>query len=159
MKVLIVADTHGRDNNLLEAVKREKPIEKIVHLGDLNGLEDYIEQITDCVCFAVRGNNDLGSPLPHENIIMMGNHRTFITHGHYYNVSCGVADLIRHARSLECDTIMYGHTHIPEIRKGDITVINPGSLTYPRQAGHLPSYIVATIDEAGNAEYEIKYIQ
>ena len=45
MKILIVSDTHGRENNFLEAFEKEKPIDKIIHLGDLNGLEDYIENI------------------------------------------------------------------------------------------------------------------
>ena len=53
MRALIVSDTHGRDGNLLEAVKREKPLDKIVLLGDIGSLEEYIEEITDCVCFCV----------------------------------------------------------------------------------------------------------
>lgn len=159
MKTLIVSDTHGRENNLLEAFEKEKPIDKIVHLGDLNGLEDYIEKITDCVCFAVRGNNDWSSPLPNENIIMMGKHRAFITHGHFYDVNFGTKDLVRHARSLDCDTVMYGHTHFPEIvEEAGMTILNPGSLTFPRQPGHKPSYIVAETDEDGEVTYELKFL-
>lgn len=158
MRVLIVSDTHGRDDNLIEVVKRERPIDKIVHLGDIGGLEDYIEQITDCVCFCVRGNNDWRSNLPAESIIMIGNHRAFITHGHYYGVSYSNVDVVRHARSLDCDIVMYGHTHIPEIDEGKITILNPGSLTSPRQPGRRPSYIIAETDDNDKVTYTLKYL-
>ena len=158
MRALIVSDTHGRDGNLLEAVKREKPLDKIVHLGDIGSLEEYIEEITDCVCFCVRGNNDWRSNLPAESIIMIGNHRTFITHGHHYGVSYSTADVVRHAKSLDCDIVMYGHTHIPEIEEGKITIINPGSLTYPRQEGRKYSYAVLEIENHEIKRMEIVYL-
>ena len=34
MKVLIVSDTHGRDENLEIAVNREAPFDMLVHCGD-----------------------------------------------------------------------------------------------------------------------------
>ena len=45
MKILIVSDTHGKDGNLLRAVEKEKPVCKIIHLGDICENVDYIEQI------------------------------------------------------------------------------------------------------------------
>lgn len=158
MKVLIVSDTHGKEDRLLTVIEKEKPIDKIIHLGDLECDVQYIEQITDCVCFAVKGNNDYYSSLPADNIVMLGRHRAFITHGHYYGVHFGTKDLLRHARVLDCDIVMYGHTHFPEIDEGSITILNPGSLTYPRQPDHRPSYIIAEIDDAGDAKYELKYL-
>ncbi|OUP01231.1 YfcE family phosphodiesterase, partial [Drancourtella sp. An210] len=41
----------------------------------------------------------------------------------------------------------------------DMAVMNPGSLTYPRQEGRLPSYIILEIDENGKISGEIKYIK
>lgn len=159
MKILIVSDTHGKDNMLLEAVRLEKPISKIIHLGDIGKLEEYIEELTDCVCFAVKGNNDWYSKLPDENIVMIGKYRAFITHGHHYDVSFTSKDLVRHGRMLDCEIVMYGHTHYPEItREGNIIIINPGSLTFPRQPGHKPSYIVAEVDDAGEVNFELKYL-
>ena len=35
MKVLIVSDTHGRDENLEEAVYREAPFDYLIHCGDV----------------------------------------------------------------------------------------------------------------------------
>ena len=63
------------------------------------------------------------------------------------------------ARSRGVDIVMYGHTHRPVIEyDGDIIAINPGSLTYPRQEGRQPTYIIMTIDESGEADFELKYI-
>ena len=160
MKTLIVSDTHGTSDNLMRALHREQPVEKIVHLGDLMGLEDTIEELTKVPCFMVKGNCDVYSFLPGESVIMLGAHRTFITHGHYYGVGYGHGEIRRHAESMDCDVVMYGHTHVPElIEEGGITFVNPGSLSKPRQANHLPSYAVAEIDEQGEISFEIKYLQ
>ena len=35
MKVLIVSDTHGRDENLEIAIHREAPFDMLVHGGDV----------------------------------------------------------------------------------------------------------------------------
>lgn len=48
MKVLIVSDTHGRDENLEIAVNREAPFDMLVHCGDVEGREFYIEALADC---------------------------------------------------------------------------------------------------------------
>ena len=63
------------------------------------------------------------------------------------------------AQGRDFDIVMYGHTHRPliDIRK-DIIVMNPGSLSYPRQEGRRPSYIVMETDQNGDAEFEIKYL-
>ena len=35
MKVLIVSDTHGKEGNLKEAIRREQPIDMLIHCGDV----------------------------------------------------------------------------------------------------------------------------
>ena len=56
------------------------------------------------------------------------------------------------------DIVMFGHTHKPYFSQKDgLTVLNPGSLSYPRQDGRKPSYMVMEIDEEGKAHYEQKY--
>ena len=39
MKVLIVSDTHGRDENLEIVINREAPFDMLVHCGDVEGRE------------------------------------------------------------------------------------------------------------------------
>ena len=49
--------------------------------------------------------------------------------------------------------VIYGHTHRPVIAKENgIMVLNPGSLTYPRQEGRRYTYIIMEIDENGEVE-------
>lgn len=42
MKILIVSDTHGRLENLERVIEMTKPIDALIHLGDVEGQEDYI---------------------------------------------------------------------------------------------------------------------
>ena len=56
---------------------------------------------------------------------------------------------------------MYGHTHKPVVDQDrDIIAVNPGSLTYPRQEGRSPSYIVMTITDGikQDVSFEIRYL-
>ena len=61
MKILVVSDTHGHDENLMRVLQREWPIDALIHCGDLEGSEDYIPEAVECPCFFVRGNNDFFS--------------------------------------------------------------------------------------------------
>ena len=64
MKVLIVSDTHGQDENLEETVLREAPFDYLIHCGDVEGREIFIEALAECPCTIVAGNNDfLPNPL------------------------------------------------------------------------------------------------
>ncbi len=44
MKILIVSDTHGRDTALKHLLEQVKPIDMLVHCGDVEGSEDYIRK-------------------------------------------------------------------------------------------------------------------
>ena len=64
------------------------------------------------------------------------------------------------ARSRQVQVVMFGHTHYPYLdEEEDLTVLNPGSLSYPRQPGRKPSYLVMQIDEQGKAHYEHRYLE
>ena len=64
------------------------------------------------------------------------------------------------ARSRQVQVVMFGHTHYPYLEEmEDLTVLNPGSLSYPRQPGRKPSYLVMEIDEQGKAHYEHRYLE
>ena len=159
MKVLIVSDTHGRDENLEIVINREAPFDMLVHCGDVEGREFYIEALAECPCSIVSGNNDFFSDLPREEEFWIGEYHILITHGHYYGVSVGTERLKEEAMLRGIDIVMYGHTHRPEIDMEDqVTVLNPGSLSYPRQIGRRPSFLMMEIDGAGEAHYTIHYL-
>ena len=66
MKILIVSDTHGRLENLERVIEMTKPIDALIHLGDVEGQEDYIRRLVPCAAYMVSGNNDFFSMLPRE---------------------------------------------------------------------------------------------
>lgn len=54
----------------------------------------------------------------------------------------------------QVDVVMFGHTHVPFIDIGHtLTILNPGSLSYPRQASRKPTFLLMEIDENGQAHY------
>ena len=159
MKVLIVSDTHGRHGNLDEILEREGKIDMLLHLGDVEDDEHYIEAIAEYPVHILAGNNDFFSHLPGEKEIKIGKYRVFMTHGHCYYVSINTQRLRDEAKSRGVDIIMFGHTHRPYIDvEGDLKVINPGSLSYPRQEGRRPSYVIMEINANGNASFELKFV-
>lgn len=159
MKVLIVSDTHGRDENLKKVVEMTEPFDCMIHLGDVEGSEEYIRGMVSCPVRMVSGNNDFFSELPRELEFEIGKYRVLITHGHYYYVSLNTDEIRRQARTRGIDIVMFGHTHKPYLdQKNGITVLNPGSLSYPRQSGRCPSYIWMELDEKGEAHYDIRFL-
>ena len=134
MRILIISDTHGSHRNLDEVLEREKDIDMLLHLGDVENDDDYIEAVMDCPVHIVAGNNDYFSYLPREKEIQIGKYKVFMTHGHNYYVSMNTERLRQAARQRGADIVMYGHTHRPKVDASeDVIVVNPGSLSYPRQ--------------------------
>ena len=158
MRVLIISDTHGRHTGLDRALEEAGNIDLFIHLGDVEGGEEYINAVVDCEKHMVRGNNDFFSDLPAEQEFFIEGHHVFITHGHYYGVSLGEDRIKAEARGRGADIVMYGHTHRPSLEEeNDLVTLNPGSVSYPRQAGRDPSYIVMQADERGGVDFQICY--
>ncbi len=160
MKVLIVSDTHRRHGNLETVLENVGKMDLLIHLGDAEGEEDYIEAIADCPVEIIAGNNDFFSNLDKEKVILLGKYKVLLTHGHYYNVTVGVERLKEEARERGINIAMFGHTHRPYLEIGnEIVILNPGSISFPRQEGRKPSYILMEIDDRGEAHFTINYLK
>lgn len=158
-KILVVSDTHGHDANFFKVLDIEEPVDGIIHCGDLEGSEGKFALASDCPVYFVAGNNDFFSDLKRELEFDLGGHRAFLTHGHHYLVSMDLENIRSEGISRGADLIFFGHTHKPVARKtGNVYLFNPGSLSYPRQEGRRPSYLVLTILDDGGISYEIKYL-
>lgn len=158
MKVLIVSDTHGRNQYLQKTLERVSPIDLMIHLGDIEGGEEYIRSIAGCPTEMVSGNNDFFNGLPKEKVIRIGKYSVLLTHGHRYGVYYTTSELIEAAVRNHADIVMFGHTHIPMINlKEEAWLINPGSLALPRQHNRKPSFIIMDIDSNGNAHFTLNY--
>lgn len=158
MKVLIVSDTHRKNENYFEAVNREKP-DMVIHCGDAEGSEYALTEAAGCPVYIVLGNNDFFSNLPRELDLEIGPYKVWVTHGHNYYVSMGSEHIKREALVRGVDIVMYGHSHRPVVEKsGNVTVVNPGSLSYPRQEGRRPSYVVMGLGEKDELSFRIEYL-
>lgn len=159
MKILVVSDTHGRDGALKEILEQEKPLDMLIHCGDVEGSEDLICAMAQCPVHMVAGNNDFFTELPKEADFQIGKYRVLLTHGHYYYISMGTEMLKEDARARGFQLVMFGHTHRPYLEENsDITLLNPGSLSYPRQEGRKPSYLVMELDDMGEAHFTHRYL-
>ena len=159
MKLFIASDIHGSAYWCEKMIKafEESGAEKMLLLGDIlyhgprNDLpDDYapkkviamLNPLKDRI-LCVRGNCDtevdqmvLEFPIMAEYAIIYADGLTiFATHGHKFNTS----SLPPMSKG---DILLHGHTHVPVMEKfGDITYINPGSVSIPKE-GSAHSYIV-----------------
>ncbi len=159
MRILIVSDTHGKLEYLKEAIRRSRPFELLVHAGDIEGDEERVSELAGCAAIMVRGNNDFFSFLSAEREFMIGDLKVFLTHGTAYHVSTGPEWLIEEASSRGADIAIFGHTHRPVIESiRGMTILNPGSLSYPRQEGRRPSYLIMETHETGKPDFRVEYL-
>ncbi len=159
MKILIVSDTHRRTETYFEALRKEQPVDLVIHCGDIEGDEETFRLRTRCPMIMVSGNNDFFGFNPKDQMTEIEGHKVFITHGHYYGVSLDTHRIKEEARERGADIVMFGHTHKPLIDVDEeVTALNPGSLAYPRQEGNRPSYMVMNTYAGGEVTYEIRYL-
>jgi len=159
MKVLIVSDTHGHNKELEKVLDKVGSVDALIHCGDVEGQEDYITALAGCETFIVAGNNDYFSDLPREVELALDGKKVLLTHGHYYGVAMGNERILDEGRGRLVDIVMFGHTHRPCLEQyDDITVLNPGSLSYPRQSGRKPSFMIMEIDKRGVCHYTTKFL-
>lgn len=158
MKILVVSDTHRKNENYFKVLEMHHP-DMVIHCGDSEGSEYAITEAAQCPVKIVLGNNDFFSDLPREQEFNIGKYKVWLTHGHNYYVSMGSETIKKEAAARRMDIVMYGHTHRPEIdREGEVIAINPGSLSYPRQEGHRPSYVIMEIDRNEELHFTIAYL-
>lgn len=158
MKILIVSDTHKKNENYFLALQKVRP-DMVIHCGDAEGSEYALTESADCPVYIVLGNNDFFSYLPRELVLDIGPYKVWVTHGHNYYVSMGNENIKQEALARGMDIVLYGHTHRPVIDlDGDVIAVNPGSISYPRQEGRHPSYAIMELDERDELCFSIEYL-
>ena len=159
-KILVISASHGHMTNVKKVLKKEAPFDLLLHLGDLQGDEEGIGKLISCPMIAVCGNCDYFSPFPSEKLIRIGGHKILLTHGNRHFVSLGTGFLRDAALENGCDTVIFGHTHVPlvDLTDPDVMILNPGSITYPRQQGREPSYMTIMVREDGRLSPEVFFL-
>lgn len=80
--VLIISDSHGLTEELVEIKKRHQP-DYMIHCGD-SELDLDAEQLEDF--YKVRGNCDTDNRYPDELVIELDGLTFFLVHGHLHQV-------------------------------------------------------------------------
>ena len=152
MRIIVISDTHGRKSARDSVFLRNSDADLFIHLGD--GERDIDAFLLENPSFTpkvvhVAGNCDFGSLSNTFEIIPVENHKILATHGHIYNVKYGLQMLKEAAARLNCDIILYGHTHVRDNTYEDgVYILNPGSAGNPHDF-KAPSFATITITANG----------
>ncbi len=159
-KILVLSDSHGCDDNMLSVIKKEMPFDALFHLGDVEGSDKRIRDMIPYPAYIVSGNCDYFTDLPEALAVEVGGHRFLLTHGHHFGVNSGKYTLLSAcAKENQCDTVVFGHIHRPvdDIDQG-VRILNPGSISRPRQANRRCSYMVLGAEEGKEIEARVAYL-
>jgi putative phosphoesterase len=128
MKVLLVSDSHGKGNLLNQIIERVSP-DHVIHCGDFCTDRDELPSVSLTV---VKGNCDW-EDVPEEEIWEGAGLRFYITHGDKWRVKSTPLPVKYRGEEMGAQVVCFGHSHHPFCEKiGDILLINPGSISYPR---------------------------
>lgn len=142
MKLLVLSDSHGNADNMIQAVEQVQP-DMILYLGD--GVRDAEKLGTffpNLPLERVCGNCDLASIDPPERILCIEDKRIMMCHGHTLGVKSSLLTAMYAALEQKADLFLFGHTHRPfcETRNG-VAMLNPGSIG----DGRYPTYGIVEI--------------
>lgn len=159
MRILVVSDTHGRSYSLDRVLADETSIDYFIHLGDVCDVELNTRNEIKCTKAIIAGNNDFSGIYPRDMELEIAGKKIWLNHGHRYGIHYGTDNIKAAGRDMGVDIVMCGHTHVPLVEvDSDISIINPGSISFPRQENRFPSYIIMEINEALEVNYSIKYL-
>lgn len=159
MRILVISDTHGYLGNYREVLRIDGPFDMIMHLGDACHDEDEIRELAGerCTVAFVRGNCDYFSKEPASRDFELGKYRIHMEHGQYLPDS--LQSISYKAESMGADILFFGHTHKPVMTvMGNVRIINPGSLSRPRQADGNPTYLIMNMDRNGEFTFTPKHL-
>lgn len=139
MKICVFSDSHGQVRNMEAAIGLEKP-DMCFFLGDGERDLDVINDLYPSLpVYNVKGNCDFMSDANTRLVRNIDGVRIYATHGHRDNVKLEseYRTLEANAREAGADIALFGHTHIQYFsQRGDLTIINPGSIGYGTYAGY-----------------------
>ncbi len=135
MKILIVSDTHKKNENYFKVLEMHHP-DMVIHCGDAEGSEYALSSAAECPVYIVLGNNDFFRICPERSHWISDPIKVWVTHGHNYYVSMGNETIKKEAIDRGADIVLYGHTHRPVIDiDDDIIAGEPGKSVLSETGG------------------------
>ena len=155
MKLLVISDSHGKDDMLEMILERENDSDYLIHLGDgANDMASLLRYTVNKRVYLTQGNCDLGGMgrgLAPQHVFTVEGVTVLACHGHRYNVKLGLQNLYYAGLQENARICLFGHTHYQQM--GDVEgmlLLNPG-------AAHDGRYAVITI-ENGKITPVLKHI-
>ncbi|MCT4585503.1 MAG: metallophosphoesterase [Peptostreptococcaceae bacterium] len=155
MKIGVLGDSHRNKKAIDMTIKKLKSedVDLILHTGDNFRDSIYINEAYNLDIIAVKGNCDFEN-VEEDLVFDIKGKKIFLTHGHKYLVKYGVKELFEKAKYLNCDIVVFGHSHIPHLEKvEDIYILNPGSVSLPRGGSQKSFAIIEILDSKINIEH------
>ena len=141
MKILIISDSHGKRERLDKVLEKAGNVDMLIHLGDVGADVEYLRKRAGCETHIIKGNNDYNVDVPKEEILQIGKYKVWLTHGHKYYVNWGLERIAQEAACI-----------------GNVTLVNPGSISLPRQENRKGSYIFMEVDQEQEAHFSVAYL-
>lgn len=151
MKILVMSDSHGSEDNMLLAARKVCP-GLIIHLGDCvrdtRCLEEHYPNIP---LWRVRGNCDFGSFEAESGLEEVDGVRIFFAHGHNHGVKINLDSFCNSVCFSGSALGLYGHTHRARWNQlAGIEILNPGSIGDRLH----PTY--AVVETVGNGAFSCR---
>ena len=149
MRIIVMSDSHRNFRNVQLVVEKHPDADLYIHLGDgEREFEDVQNLYPNRRYLWVAGNCDFGSETKSSDLVKLSGKNVLITHGHTYYVKRSLSELKTAARICRASVVLYGHTHVAYTEyDGGLYIMNPGSLSIPRQGG--PTYGILDITSQG----------
>jgi len=134
MKFLILGDTHipqraSKIPEEFEKLFKSLDYDAVICTGDLTSesVLKYLKNLSGDV-YVVKGNMDT-LPLPESEIIEVGRVGIGVIHGYQVYPRGDREQLQDIGLDMGVDILVSGHTHTPDVYRGRIVLLNPGSAT------------------------------
>jgi uncharacterized protein len=152
MQIVLVSDTHGRNEVFAQLRERHPLANAYLHAGDSETDPMNLDGFA-----SVQGNNDYYSTHPEQVVLDLGGVKVLMVHSHQYHASNRIPGLIARAKKAGATWVFYGHTHIFRVDQVDgITLVNPGSLW--RNRDFTPeSYALITLSDTTGEVQRINF--
>ncbi|WP_163526522.1 metallophosphoesterase family protein [Halobacillus ihumii] len=155
-KVLIISDTHGLTNEVMEIKQHHQhEVDELIHCGD-SELSSQSEELEDF--HYAKGNCDFDTDMENEQIVKVGDITILVVHGHLHQIKSTLMPLSYRADELGAQVACFGHSHMAGAEKVNGKLfINPGSARLPRDREE-PTYAILeweTLDKIELQYYQV----
>ncbi|MFC7321069.1 metallophosphoesterase family protein [Halobacillus campisalis] len=152
-KVLIVSDTHGLTDKVIEIKERHQhEVDAMIHCGD-SELAYASEELEGF--YYAKGNCDFEPEMENEQVVPVGNIKILVVHGHLHQIKSTLLPLSYRAEEVGAQIACFGHSHMAGAEKvNGKLLINPGSAREPRDHKE-PSY--AILEWQSNDKISLQY--